>query len=339
MKRIIFAFVLGLLAFPSCETDVDLTGEPKEIMVVYGLLDKNDSRHFLKVTKGFSTEGSAYEGAQDPSLMQYAADELDIFLHEYSNGSLINTFKFDTITIFNKDSGTFFYPKQLVYKFDGTINPSNSYHLKIKNKDSGLEVSSQTNLVTDVSVVKPRYKEGYPLEKITLIYNNPNSKYSVEWNTIPNGLFYSVAMKFHYSETDITTNEVTAKSIETALGTQMASNLQAGSLFRPEKLILNFSAESFFQFLAQKIEVNPNLKRKCLYVEFIISATTPEVYTYTQVSQPSNGIIQDKPTYTNIENGVGLFSSRVTSSTRAELSPFTISSINQHPQAQMLGFE
>jgi hypothetical protein len=35
-----------------------------------------------------------------------------------------------------------------------------------------------------------------------------------------------------------------------------------------------------------------------------------ETYVYNQVTQPSFGIVQERPTYTNITNGLGLFTSK-----------------------------
>jgi hypothetical protein len=40
------------------------------------------------------------------------------------------------------------------------------------------------------------------------------------------------------------------------------------------------------------------------------SMAETELNTYMQVSSPSTSVNQDKPSYTNIENGLGIFSSR-----------------------------
>jgi hypothetical protein len=37
-----------------------------------------------------------------------------------------------------------------------------------------------------------------------------------------------------------------------------------------------------------------------------------DIYTYINVNEPSIGIVQKKPEFTNVVNGIGVFSSRLT---------------------------
>jgi hypothetical protein len=37
-----------------------------------------------------------------------------------------------------------------------------------------------------------------------------------------------------------------------------------------------------------------------------------DLYTFMQINEPSSGLIQEKPAFTNVANGIGLFSSRYT---------------------------
>jgi hypothetical protein len=45
-------------------------------------------------------------------------------------------------------------------------------------------------------------------------------------------------------------------------------------------------------------------------LDVIISVAAEELNTYMEVNEPSNSIVQDKPEYSNITNGIGIFSSR-----------------------------
>ena len=42
----------------------------------------------------------------------------------------------------------------------------------------------------------------------------------------------------------------------------------------------------------------------------IFTLGSQETYVYNQVTMPSDGIVQEKPSYTNITNGLGLFTSK-----------------------------
>jgi len=67
---------------------------------------------------------------------------------------------------------------------------------------------------------------------------------------------------------------------------------------------------SDFVKLKDNISYNPNVRRRSLYMDFVISVAGNEFNTYMEVNQPSTNIIQERPEYTNISNGLGIFSSR-----------------------------
>ena len=46
-------------------------------------------------------------------------------------------------------------------------------------------------------------------------------------------------------------------------------------------------------------------------VEIMCVAGTEDLQTYIQLQAPSSGIVQDRPVFTTVENGLGLFTSRV----------------------------
>ena len=52
--------------------------------------------------------------------------------------------------------------------------------------------------------------------------------------------------------------------------------------------------------------------RRFLSIDIIMTVGTPELNTYIKVNEPITGIVQHRPAYTNINDGIGLFSSRFT---------------------------
>ena len=44
--------------------------------------------------------------------------------------------------------------------------------------------------------------------------------------------------------------------------------------------------------------------------EFVLIQGTEDLQTYYQLQQPSTGIVQEPPTFTTVENGLGIFTSR-----------------------------
>ena len=66
--------------------------------------------------------------------------------------------------------------------------------------------------------------------------------------------------------------------------------------------------------------------------EIVITATGEELYDYFLI-QNSNGAIQDTPEYTNIENGMGILSSRSEASRTIEVAVHAINTlISDYPE-------
>ena len=73
-------------------------------------------------------------------------------------------------------------------------------------------------------------------------------------------------------------------------------------------MIMQISGESFFKFMAGSLEATQEIKREMRSLDFIFVVGTDDLNTYIEVNGPSQGIVQEKPAFTNIENGVGIFS-------------------------------
>jgi hypothetical protein len=96
----------------------------------------------------------------------------------------------------------------------------------------------------------------------------------------------------------------------------------------------------FFKTVAANIEVNAGVKRKfdSPAIEVFLSAGTEDLYTYMQVTRPITGVVQDRPLYTNITNGVGLFTSRNREIIPSALSLSTIAAMDTSEYTKALNF-
>lgn len=280
----------------SCSTDFDITADWEDITIVYGLLNQNDSVHYIKINKAFLGESNALVMAQNPDSSSYG-NNIEVSLEEWSNGVHVNTFYFDTTTIFDKKPGVFYYPQQILYKSKAYLNPSNIYKLVIYNKITQKIISSQTALIKPFTIEKPN-----PLQQINFASINP---IEVKWNSAVNGKLYQVTVRFHYSETDINSNITTQKYVDWIVGSKISNNTSGG-----EVLTLSYNGDSFFENISQKIEYNPDVTRLEGKVEFIFSVAGEEFNTYMELNKPVSSIVQEKPQYTNITNGIGIFSCR-----------------------------
>jgi len=86
-----------------------------------------------------------------------------------------------------------------------------------------------------------------------------------------------------------------------------------GELFFDTKKIHpkdQFMGEGFYRNIKAQVTANPDLQRWSRNVEFIFSVAADELATYIDVNSPSSSIVQERPEFTNINNGIGIFSSR-----------------------------
>ena len=72
-----------------------------------------------------------------------------------------------------------------------------------------------------------------------------------------------------------------------------------------------FIGEDFMRFIGNQLSGKPvPMARRALKTEIILIAGSDDLNTFIQVNAPSTGLIQDKPEFTNINNGLGIFASR-----------------------------
>lgn len=321
MKRISFLLLLPVLficCFSSCETDFDINGEWKDITVVYGLISQNDSVHYLKVNKAFLGEGNVLNYAQIADSSSYF-NNLEVVITEKGNNGSLRTFICDTTTIYNKEPGIFYSDQQLVYKANFKI-PSDInaqdyiYTAEIRNKVTGKVVSAQTPLVKDFTVETPR--PGLLSINFTMEGNQ-----KVKWNSAKDGKRYNVTIRFWFDEVNYS-NDTIQRSIDWDFNSVKSTSTDGG-----EPLELSYAPSGFFTTCQNLIpyknseEENAVKSRLVNKVEFLFAVAGDELNTYMEVNEPSSGIVQEKPEYTNINNGIGLFSCRYTKSSQSSYAP------------------
>ena len=301
-----FSGLLVLLtSFSACIKDFSIVAPGTEKTVVYGLLDKNESRHYVRIQKAFLDRNkSAYTMAQVTDSIYYA-DILKVILKDLKSNRIYTLKRAygDTVGIY-KDSGLFSNSPNVLYYFDGALNADAQYQLVVDNLKSGNEVSAAIYLA-DAPVML------FPRDNIAIEMTDSN-KLTFIWNTVKNDRVFDLKVKFNYQEWDISNpSDVKHKSIEW-IG---FSGVNSTSTAAGEKLNFQFDGRTLYGTLQQNLPVNVNLQRRADPVdplEFYLYAGGQEFYNYTLVKSAQSGIStgNDVPIYTNVDNGLGIFSSR-----------------------------
>lgn len=306
------AVVLALLMLLSaCSTDLAVIGDYKETMVVYGLLDQSQSKQYIKINKAFLGEGNSFGYAQVKDSTQYV-NSLSVVLKSIKNGVELNSFNLSPDNSIAKVPGTFYGPDQTnaIYSFTSTggnaLNSDNTYKLIIKSNETGTEVSSQTNLITDFgNFTSPN--PNTPFFNCVLSNNN-NFQYQVRWQSGKNAKIYQMIIRLNY--TDSTASGNVSQKLDWVFPEQKTQGLNGG-----ESMKNDFIGQGFLQFVGNQLDNYSGLLGRIPgNVDIIVVAGGDDLNTFIEVNKPSTSVVQEKPEFTNITNGLGVLSSRYSKS-------------------------
>jgi hypothetical protein len=307
MKNILFPFLalIALLALSSCNDEIISSSEFKEQPVVFCLLDKNDTIHYVKINRGFAGIGNALNHAQieDSNVFQSVAGVVD----EYVNNTLARSWPLRDTMLQNKsEDGIFFGPEQKVYYFSTGNDPlvgGATYKLNLNINEGKLIVKGETVLVDNFECTN------FSQEQTQFRFAKPAGEY-VSANVIfTQGIsaFANVTLRVTFSEFRGT--DKTFKSFDWILGESAPSsgNYSYTAL-----------GQGFFERIEQNATDDPSITRRNFEsITIVGTAGESDFYNYVLVNKPSSSLAQSKPTFTNLSvtegfDVVGLFSSRKT---------------------------
>jgi len=306
MKKIFllsaFAALLGL--FNSCSTDFDVAAPYKEIIVINGLLNPLDSVHYVHVGKAFLGEGDVFKMAQQADSTNYA-DILDVKLEKVRLNNVDSTFIMQRTTEIAKDSGAFGYPYQVMYKTTQKLLPDATYRIVVTNRETGVTARSTAKMLKDVTVNSPNVL----LNNIIDLASNPVPYQVIYDFTTGNSFLHDFTIRFHYREIS-PSNVSTDKSFDWNFNEQIPDESEVKFIFQKN---------DFFKAVGDNIpERGPGYKIRLdslangkYPIEFIIAEASEDLVTHYRLQNTSGGIVLDKPSFTTVENGLGIFTGRL----------------------------
>jgi len=316
MKKLVLFFFASFLFF-GCSTDLDINAPYKNITVIYGLLNQRDSVQFVKINKAFLGEGDAYVFAQIRDSSEFSNDEItSAKVFKIVNGNRVDEFQLLDSVVTNREPGLFYGPEQTVYYF---VDPTNyspvegkpvyldqnaEYEIEVVAK--GEKMTSRTTIVND-----------FGIQSVDASYNvdmslmSPNGQefgfYELNWDAGIDGKRYEARWRFNFDEYRNGVSE--AKSVTRNLERQTSTN----SLSTADDFAVLIGGEDFFGAIANDVPVDPEVERRVFTgVDFLFTVANDDFDTFLTLSEPISGIVEDRPAWSNIENGYGIWASRYT---------------------------
>ena len=299
IKNLLF-LILPLLF--SCETDFDVNANWKDVTIVYGLIDPNNEDQLIKINKAYLGQGDAIQMASISDSTNYDPSNLIVKIHRVRE-QVFNTY--DTLstvvltdTVLDKDDGLFSTDDNIIYTFkkpSSFYNTNSIYVLEILNLSSGQKVTSETEIINSFSFesLNPSFEWGLYNGELadSLRFRTKN----IEWQNSKNGVIYQLDILINYLESGI---------VKSLSWSQPIVEYSSGNMS------LKIKGDQFFQFLENNLDNNTT--KQFLNLDLVMTIGAQDLKTYIDVNQPFSGIVQERPVFSNIDNGVGLFSSRYT---------------------------
>ena len=301
MKKTFFIALLSAVLFTiSCSNDFDVAAPWKDIPVVYGLLNIQDATHYIRVEKAFlDPDGNALEIAKIADSLYY--DNVTVQLERVSDGQLFTMKKVDgNLVGLPREDGVFATTPNWLYKIDSAeikLQAGESIRLKIDRGDSLPEVTGETVILNKGKLRSPDPNTN----------NNFNFDYNIDtkltWSGDVNARIFDAKLIFRYAE--ISGVQVEEKSIEWIWGRGIRNENNSA------EIIVTKKGREFYEFLKNNIQVKPGVSRVFQGINVEIVAGGAELEKYVNVALANTGITgsQEIPTYTNLSEGKGVFSS------------------------------
>lgn len=305
-KTVLFIFLAAFAAtFYSCKTDFSVNGSYQEIPVIHGILDQNDTLHFIKINRTFLGDGNAFDFAQIPDSSYFQT--VNATITEYDGGNITRTWTLTDTLIQNKEPGIFYAPEQKLYYFKTSVNQpllEDKRYVLNANIDNGEHnVTASTELVQGMMISNPSTTSAFSFADNNVAANGYKSSNIIF--SKGTGRLFDVQMKFYYTEFEA--NDTVAKQFTWKIATINGEDINSASK------AVSIQGETFYQLIANNVPVDADvLKRRFDSLGVIVTGASEDLEKYILVNQPTSSLAQSKPEFTNVEGGLGIFSSRST---------------------------
>lgn len=289
-------FILVCIGVSGCDNTFDITAPWKDVPVVYGVISPADTAHYIRIEKAFlDANQSALELARIPDSLYY--DNLDASIIHVNSGSVFQLAEVNgSVDGYVREDGVFAEDPNILYKLNSSdilLTIGDVYRLSINRGDELDLVEAET-----VIVGAPTVKVPGPSTPLRFRYEND---FKILWVLVDDAGFYDVSIITHFRERD---NRISADYLDKSNRWKIARNLSTDEW--------EFPGRDYFENLDANLESNSQIQRIFDGIDIEVEAGGPELLEFLRVTQANTGITSvggDIPRYTNLSEGIGLFSS------------------------------
>jgi hypothetical protein len=192
---------------------------------------------------------------------------------------------------------------------DINLEENQTYKLVVKRNDGALITEAKTVILPDMQLKENRTLLGSPPRL------NVSGRLSIFWTAsdVRVSKMYDISMLMQIQEVPKDGSPVRKLNLEWVIAKGFVPNPNTGEV-KYDALLVEYrqSNDAFYEFLAKNLEGSKPATRKLEFVKIKVSSGDNELFQYLDVANINLGITGTEviPTYSNIKNGYGLFSSR-----------------------------
>lgn len=301
--------ILVLLSLVACDNKLEINAPYKEIPVVYGFIDKNEPYQYIRIQKVFqnSVDVNAVDAAKISDSLYLNNLRVQLYLTRYGGNSdtVINCSIINSIP---KNAGFFANNVNYIYKSDYyNLNEStSSIRLIIKDTLTGMEYSSLNEnkepggipLIGDLKIAYNNFiLDSTNTKKFKFTINVDKANY--------NASIIDAAIRFNYFEGTNLSN-LTLKTYEYYI----ESGKPASSLLNGTNTSFIYS-KTMLEDLRNHFNSEPKgLVRYFSSIDYVTWGAGSQIADLQEINKPNISFVQKNTDYSNIKNGLGIFSAR-----------------------------
>lgn len=317
---------LVALVIQGCSTDIDLNAPYQRTPIVFALLDAEQDTQWVRINRTWLGDGNQYDAALIADSSEFNPEDLEVTVSEWIGDNEVRSWTLKDTTIENKSTdGIFYAPQQQMWFFvpEQGMNSDAEYHFHMLIEGEE-EVAAETNMIAQQigNITQPppgvaNFKLGFA----SLGFATTFPDLTFKWSSTAGASRYDAMLLIHVTErvwNDLEHTDLLEERdvvVEWPVGTLSTSSDEGGQVLQKE-----VSGQNFYTNLSSQLEASPYITRVlgtwdnqiqiARAIDFMLTIANEELATYLEINNPITGIILERPEYTNIEGGLGLFASR-----------------------------
>jgi hypothetical protein len=301
MKKNIL-IILVVLGFVACDNKLEINAPYREIPVIYGFININDTVQYLRIQKVFqnSIEVKANEASKISDSLELKNIKVQLIVVRAFTKDTINCYKTNEIS---KEAGFFANDVNFIYKSDvynlKQYADIQSVNLNVTNTLTGNKYTAMCNLIGDQAIES---------RNITISENSANKfRFSYRINT--SAYIIDAAIRLKYLEAPL--SNPTA-FVEKFYDYYVQSSDETAK-YQPNSIVsfLIKSPDVLKDWRVYFDIQSKNVIRQYVGVEYVTWGASAELLDIQEISKPNISFVQKRTDYSNIKGGaLGLFTAR-----------------------------